>query len=401
MGVCARCGAEGDEGLDIGYVWFCRECCRRGFACERCGRRVSAEDLRSGAAVATEDGKVYCPHCIELILPLFKALEDSSVAAPEVNPASSQMDAPPVQPASENLPAPVVVPVSEETRFSLRRPKHLLPIIAAVALVIVIIVVVAHSSHSTDERSQPPRPDRTALKKRRLLAKLQKRINQILRRCKGGPDFELARVSLEQLRNKVLAGKYPVEGLADINDALHEIRLMKERIAEKEYKRISAKIRMLEGQEKWQQAADTVNLFPSYLRDAGSFWQLLKKRQEQLLRLAGAKRIFLAIQQRVEERLRSPTADTVAALLEELKKVASQLSSTPYLPKIEQLIRRLQDVQRKLKGSRGSAPCKGQPYADSSERNAIGSGRRACGDEPRRGKRRDKEVFALRSCDAA
>jgi len=400
MKVCARCGGKDDEGIDIGYVWFCKECCRRGFACERCGRPVAVEDLKSGAAVATEDGKVYCPHCIELILPLFKALEDSRVAAPEVNPASSQMDAPPVEPASENLPAPVVVPVSEETRFSLRRPRYLLPIIAAVAVVIIVIVVV-HSSQSVDERSQPPRPDRATLKKRRLLAKLQKKIDQILARCKGGLDFELARVSLEQLRNRVRAGEYPVEGLADISNAMRKVRLMKERIAEKEYERILTKMKMLEEQEEWQEAADTVNLFPSYLRDAGSFWQLLKRRQEQLLRFAKAKRTFLAVRRRVEEALRSPTADAVAALLEELKSVASQLSNTPYLQRVEQLIRRLQQAQKKLKESRGSAPCKRQPYAVTGDRNATTSGIKVCGDERRRGKERDKKVSALRSYNAA
>jgi len=356
MRVCARCGGESSEGIEAGYVWFCEECCQRGFVCERCERRVTVEDLKSGAALATDDGKVYCSRCVELVLPLFKALTDSRAAAPEVNPASTQMDAPPVEPASENLPAPVVLPVTEQTRFSLRRPQHLIPVIAAVAIIVIIIVVIAQSSQSTTEHSQPPHPDQATLKKRRLLAKLQKKIDQILTRCKGGLDFELARVSLGQLRNRVRAGEYPVEGLADINNAIRKVRLMKERVAEKEYERILTKMKMLEEQEEWQEASDTVNLFPSYLRDAGSFWQLLKKRQERLLRLAEAKRTFLAIRRRVEETLRSPTADTLAAMLEELKKVASQLSNTPYLQRVEQLIRRLQQVQKKLKGSRGSAP---------------------------------------------
>jgi len=354
MRVCARCGGKNEEGIEAGFVWFCKECCRRGFVCERCGRPVTVEDLKSGAALATEDGKVYCPRCMELVLPLFKALEDSRAAAPEVNPASSQMDAPPVEPASEDLPAPVVLPVTEQTRFSLRRPQYLLPIIAAVALVITVIIIVARSSPTPTKPPQPPRPDQATLKKRRLLAELQKKVNQILTHCKGGLDFELARISLDELRSKVLAGKYPVEGLADINNAARKIRLLEEGVAKKEYERVLAEIKRLEKQEEWEEAADAVDLFPSYLREAGSYWRLLEKRRERFLHLAEAKRTFLDTKRRVEEELHSPTADGVAALLGELKKTASQLANTPYHQKVERLISRLQEAQRKLKEARSN-----------------------------------------------
>ncbi|RKY16163.1 MAG: hypothetical protein DRP63_05865, partial [Planctomycetota bacterium] len=195
-------------------------------------------------------------------------------------------------------------------------------------------------------------PDQAALKKRRLLAELQKKIDQILTRCKGGHNLKLACASLDRLRNKVLAGKYPVEGLADINNAARKIRVMEERVAKKEYERILLEVKRLEKQEKWEEAADTVDLCPLHLRGVGSYWWLLEKRREQLLHLAEAKRTFLNIKSRVEEELRSPTADGVATLLKELKKTASQLANTPYPQKMEQLIRRLQEAQRKLKKNR-------------------------------------------------
>ena len=361
---CRRCGKVGDDGVEFGEMWLCRECVD-GMVCVRCGRGVSAGEVASGSALLTEDGTVYCPRCMELVLPLFEALEDSRAAAPPAEPASSQTGAPVVEPASSQMDAPVVEPATEDlnapvviagagypTPFaSLRRRPWLMAAGAAIG-VFILLMLVLYSSERGIQKPRPPGPAHAERKKQQLLLELQKRVEAILEKCKGALNCELARMELAQLRTQILNGRYPVEGLADISRAFRKIVLVEEQAAKGEYERLLAELEELEQKEEWDEAADAVDFFPPELRHAAQYWQLLERRRERYIRYAKAKKVFLTLKRKVEALLaNSPAPAMLQNLIDEIRARRHQLIETPYDEKASDLIRRMVEAMETLKES--------------------------------------------------
>ena len=297
---CISCGAEFQgEGV------LCPACmAKRPILCSRCGRPVSVEDIQTDKALTTDDGKVFCPACVELVKPLFEAM-GGRLPSPEETTDSEE--------------APTVLPVSERRHIPPEPPgKGPNPAIWLALIFIGLLVVIALASlgGSSGGTSQPaggfhgsgdssgttttstgPGPKRPTggvvtpvgsqtdtEKQRKHLEEMRVKIAQIKRVWTP----QRHRSIIRQLDELAFGEELEVEML--VREAKEDLQKRFMRAAEEEFEKARKKALQLHRKEDYIAEIEVLEAVPEWVRDADDYEAQIEEMLEEAKRLDGAKK---------------------------------------------------------------------------------------------------------------
>ncbi|MCX7702933.1 MAG: hypothetical protein N2234_02365, partial [Planctomycetota bacterium] len=244
--------------------------------CARCGREVLPEQLSSGSAVKTGEGKVYCVECVAAGMPLFEALTKVGSLSSE-----DSHDIPVVTPAVEAT--PIQRSIARERDIS-GRPSSGAPLVLVfIGLILLVIIILLASGTGSSPSSgtqtsigtQPSGGSNTSPIRESYeeTTKVMTQLAGLKQRWSAKPDeYEQILGELNALLTLSLS--------PDVRESVESFKASmveeREQLARRNYDVIVAEMRRLAGEGRYEEASREADKFPLHLQSAGDWWARLR-----------------------------------------------------------------------------------------------------------------------------
>lgn len=351
---CAACNTE-----FTGNGPLCPACkAKRPILCSRCGKPVSINDIQTDKALTTDDGKVFCPACVELVRPLFEAMGGK---LPQTTDETSEAED-----------APVVVPVAERRVLPIEPTERGgNPLIWIVLIFFVVIAIIgiasfgggpsgggfsprnpnpitSHPPITSPPTTPPKNPVRDPFNNHKMYTdEERKHIEEVKEQIKTvvaqwGPQKH--KEIIRQLEEIAVGEDIEIE--MEVEKAKERLQKRLTEAAKKEFDRILNRVNEAHKNENYEKEIELLSGVSEWIKEAGDFGEKVKRLIELKLReaqrLDTAKKAAMKALEETDALIGKKSFEAAKKILEQALKTCE---GTKYAKPLKE---RLEEVDRRL-----------------------------------------------------